>query len=332
MSLTKFPRVRLASLPTPIHKLPRLTEYLGGPPIYVKRDDLTGLAFGGNKTRKLEYIVADAQQQGASHLITTGADQSNHARQTAAAARAVGMKAILVLRAESESPELQGNYLLDTMLDAECRFIVGEADMHDQMELAADEVRQTGGTPYIVEVGGSMPIGSIGYASAMLELSHQLWVEGLDIRHFYYPTGSGGTQAGIALGSAMFGLSFQHHAVAVSGDEGQKVNLVAPLIESSAELLGITNPTSASALSIDVSQVGEGYGIPTEASLEAIELLAHYEGIFLDPVYTSKAFAALVADIRSGSIPQDEPVMFMHTGGTPALFAMRDRMQSILLG
>lgn len=330
MTLARFPRVRLAALPTPLEALPRLSERLGGPEIYIKRDDLTGLAFGGNKTRKLEYIVADAQAQGATHLITTGAVQSNHARQTAAAARVVGMKAVLVLRSESDDPDVQGNYLLDRMLDADCHFVLGDDDPNEVMESVASALREDGAKPYIVPVGGSSPIGAIGYASAMLELNHQLWEQGVVVDHFYHATGSGGTQAGIALGAALFGGDYQLHPVAVSGTGEAKVNQVVPLVEQASELLGIENPVPDSWLTVDDSQVGEGYGIPTGDCLEAIELLAHDEGIFLDPVYTAKAFAAMITDVRSGAIDSDETVVFMHTGGTPALFAMRESIASLL--
>ena len=330
MGLMEFPRDRLATLPTPLHELSNLSRELGGPRILIKRDDLTGLAFGGNKTRKLEYLVADAKAQGATHLITVGGVQSNHVRQSAAAARIAGMRAELVLSGDDPEPDVQGNYLLDLLLDAHCHILPGGEDATGKMEELAADLRDQGGVPYIMPSGGSSPVGVLGYVSAMLELNNQLWEQGIHASRLYHAAGSGGTQAGVVLGAALYGAEYSTIGVAVSGDAEQKIDRCAGLVDETSVLLGIQNPVSPADLIVDDSQVGEGYGIPTDATLEAIQLLALTEGIFLDPVYTGKAFAAMLADIRSGAVGADDTVIFLHTGGTPALFAKRQEIAPII--
>ncbi len=330
MGLTAFGRERIATLPTPLHDLANLSRELGGPRIVIKRDDLTGLAFGGNKTRKLEYLLADAQVQSATHLITAGGIQSNHVRQTAAAARLGGMQAALVLTEDNPEPDVQGNYLLDLMLDADCHIIPSSADSTAKMEELAADLRDAGHVPYVIPVGGSSPVGALGYVSAMLELNNQLWEQGIHASRLYHAAGSGGTQAGVVLGSALYGGGYDVIGVAVSGTADDKIARCAELTAETAALLGTENPPGADDVSVDDTQVGEGYGIPTEATLEAMKTLALTEGIFLDPVYTGKAFAALLADVRSGAIGNDETVVFLHTGGTPALFAKRAELAPII--
>ena len=330
MGLTAFSRDRVATLPTPLHDLTNLTRELGGPRIVIKRDDLTGLAFGGNKTRKLEYLSADARAQGATHLITRGGIQSNHVRQTAAAARIAGMKAVLVLAEDNPEPDVQGNYLLDLLLDAECHILTTDQDPVAKMDELAADLRDQGNIPYVIPVGGSSPVGALGYVSAMLELNYQLWEQGIHADRLYHAAGSGGTQAGVVLGSALYGAGYATVGVAVSGTSDQKVDVCVSLIGETAGLLSIDNPVSSHDVVVDDSQVGEGYGIPTEAALEAIQLLALTEGIFLDPVYTAKAFAAMLADIRSGAVAADQTVVFLHTGGAPALFAKRAEIGALL--
>lgn len=322
--------MRLATLPTPVEFLERLTAELGGPRIYIKRDDLTGLAFGGNKTRKLEYLVADAQKQGATHLITVGGIQSNHARQTAAAARIAGMQAELVLTAPEPEPPLQGNYLLDVLLGARCHLISSDEDPTAKMEEIAADLRDAGHTPYTFPGGGSSPVGALGYVSAMLELNGQLWDQGIAATRLYHAAGSGGTQAGIVLGAAMYGAEYRVIGVAVSGTAEEKIDRAWSIIPATAALLGIENPVRREDLVVDDSQAGPGYGIPTPDTLEAIKTLARVEGILLDPVYTGKAFAALVADVRSGRLTAQDTVVFLHSGGTPALFAKLEELAPIL--
>lgn len=329
MGLTAFPRARIATLPTPLHDLERLSAQLGGPRILIKRDDLTGLAFGGNKTRKLEYLLADAKAQGATHLITMGGVQSNHCRQTAAAARLGGMGCELVLTGDEDAP-VQGNLLLDRMLDARTHFVPADGDPVARMEEIAADLRDEGKVPYVMPSGGSSPVGALGYVAAMLELNVQLWEQGVAATRLYHAAGSGGTQAGVVLGAALYGAEYQVTGVAVSGTAEDKIERCRALVEQTANLLGVPGGASEVEICVDDTQVGPGYGIPTEATLEAIKLLALTEGIFLDPVYTGKAFAALLADVRVGKLTKDDTVIFLHTGGTPALFAKREEIAPIL--
>jgi D-cysteine desulfhydrase family pyridoxal phosphate-dependent enzyme len=330
MGLTAFRRTPIATLPTPLTFAARLTELLGGPRIYIKRDDLTGLAFGGNKTRKLEYLLADAQDQDATHLITAGGIQSNHARQTAAAARLGGMQAELVLNAPTDEPPVQGNYLLDRLLGARCHVIPDGSDVAVKMEEVAADLRDQGQRPYVIPVGGSNAVGALGYVGAMLELNAQLWEQSVNANWLYHAAGSGGTQAGIVLGAALYGAEYQVIGVAVSGTSDQKAERAFDLVNQTANLLDVENPVQRDKVMCDESQVGPGYGIPTGETLDAIQVLARAEGIFLDPVYTGKAFAGLLADIRSGRLTADDTVVFLHSGGTPALFAKREELDPIL--
>lgn len=319
------PRVQLVHLPTPLQEAPRLREALGGtarcPRILIKRDDLTGLAFGGNKGRKLEFLVADAIAQGATWLITAGAAQSNHARMTAAAARLAGLHATLVLSAKVEQPEVQGNLLLDRLLDAEVRIMPTDTNMDAAMVEVADELRAAGERPYIIPVGGSNAVGTFGYVAATLELMGQLFAQGEGPSRLYYANGSRGTQAGLVLGAKHFCAPYEVRGVAVSPGDAAKRPRALAIANEAAERLGIAARVADEDLLNDDSQIGEGYGIATEGCLEAIHLLARNEAIFLDPVYSGKAMAGLIADVRSGAIDPGETVIFLHTGGTPALFA-----------
>lgn len=324
------PRIRLTNLPTPLQEAPRLREALGGtarcPKILIKRDDLTGLALGGNKGRKLEFLVADALAQGATWLITAGAAQSNHARMTAAAARLAGLNAALVLSSQVEQPEVQGNLLLDRLLGAEVRIVPADTDMDAAMVEVADELRAEGEQPYIIPVGGSNAVGTLGYVAATLEIVAQLFAQGEGPSRLYYASGSRGTQAGLVLGAKLYSAPYQVRGIAVSGGEEQKRRRALEIANEAAERLGVAVRVEEADLLNDDSQIGEGYGIPTAGCLEAIHLLARQEAIFLDPVYSGKAMAGLIADIRSGVIAPTETVIFLHTGGTPALFAQVDRL------
>jgi D-cysteine desulfhydrase family pyridoxal phosphate-dependent enzyme len=335
MSLAFPPRFRLATLPTPLQNATRLRDALGGPTraprILIKRDDLTGLAFGGNKARKLEFLVGDATRQGASVLITSGGVQSNHARMTAAAARVAGLGVALVLSARDDPP-VQGNLLLDRLLGAEIHVIPAGSD--PMMAVPADEsakvrdvemeLRARGGRPYVIPLGGSSPIGALGYVAGTLELVEQLWAQGETPTRLYYASGSRGTQAGLLLGAALFGATYAVHGVAVSGGDPEKTELAIRLANEAAFLLGRSTRVTAAGGDTDQQHIGSGYGIPTRGGLEAIRMVARAEGIFLDPVYTGKAMAALIDDVRRGVIDPGETVVFLHTGGTPALFGHAD--------
>ena len=319
MALERMPRYRLAHLPTPLEGLPHLSKTLGGPRILVKRDDLTGLAFGGNKTRKLEFLFGDALQRGADTVITAGAPQSNHCRQTAAAACKAGLRCVLLF-SPGHHDELQGNVLLDRLLGAEV--VRTEREDTDAVleELAAAE-RGQGRRPYVIPIGGSNGVGTLGYVSMVLELSQQLFEAGHRVDRAYFSSGSGGTQAGLVLGARLY--SAPYGLVGVSpGRKGDAVRAkVLCAGEECARLLGVEPRIAAEDLEVRNEFTGPAYSAPTPASQEATRLFAACDGIVLDPVYTAKAAAGLLHDIRSGRIGRDETVLFIHTGGTPALFA-----------
>lgn len=327
MSIGSQPRFRLATLPTPLLDAPRLRAALGGPErcprILIKRDDLTGLAFGGNKARKLEFLVADAINQGSTVLITTGAVQSNHARMTAAAARLAGMRSALVLTSSTEQPEVQGNLLLDRLLDAEVHLLLPESGQtnDEAMEAVAEQLEGEGERPYIIPGGGSNAIGAFGYVAASLELAAQLFEMGVSPRRLYYASGSRGTQAGLVLGAKLYGAPYEVYGVAVSPGVGDRSARAAAITEQAADKLGSSVTLGSNDLIHDEGYVGEGYGIPTAACLEAIRLLAQTEAIFLDPVYSGKAMSALIDHVRRGRLDPHDTVVFLHTGGNPALFA-----------
>jgi D-cysteine desulfhydrase family pyridoxal phosphate-dependent enzyme len=325
------PRVPLATLPTPLHDATRLRAALGGPGtaprILIKRDDLTGLALGGNKARKLEFLVADAVKHGASVLITTGATQSNHARMTAAAARVTGMECHLVLTSKSGAPPLQGNLLLDRVYGARVHHVPAPDD--PKLALGSDEakvrevesaLRAAGKTPYVIAVGGSSPVGTLGYTLATAELVEQLSAMEVMPSRLYYASGSRGTQAGLTLGAVACDAPYRLYGVAVSTGEPEKTQRALNAANGAAAILGIPTRVDLDDLFTDSSFIGEGYGIPTRECIETIALLARTEGILLDPCYTGKAMAGLIAHVRAGELKPAETVVFLHTGGAPGLF------------
>ena len=295
----------------------------------MKRDDLTGLALGGNKARKLEFLVGDALRQGATALVTTGAAQSNHARMTAAAARAAGMRCALVLTADSAARRVQGNLLLDRLLGAEIHFIPPNEDpmisTGDQEAAKIAELMESlsahGERPYLVPVGGSSPVGALGYVAATLEMVTQFSAMGEAPSRLYYGSGSRGTQAGLTLGAKMYSASHRLCGIAVSGGEPEKTERAMRIANQAAERLGVKSRVTSADLPTDQGYIGPGYGVATPQCLEAIDLVAHSEGILLDPVYTSKAMAGMIDHIRRGEAAAEETIVFLHTGGTPALFA-----------
>ena len=333
LSIGSQPRFRLAALPTPLHELRNLREQLGGdqrcPRILIKRDDLTGLAFGGNKARKLEFLAGDARRQNASVLVTSGAAQSNHARMTTAAACAAGMKTALVLTKDVDCPPVQGNLFLDLLLGAEIHWIaqnpdprlaIGEEEAARIAELLQDLERR-GERPYLIPVGGSSAVGALGYVSGTLELVTQLFQDGEAPSRLYYANGSRGTQAGLCLGAKMYSAPYRLYGIAVSGGEPEKTQRAVRIANEAAQKLDVASRISVPDLLNDESYIGPGYGIATPGCIEAIRLLARCEGIMLDPVYTGKAMAGMIDHIRGGRIDSNETVVFLHTGGTPALFA-----------
>ena len=324
------PRERIATLPTPLEFLPRLTARLGGPRIYIKRDDLTGLAFGGNKTRKLEYLIADAKEKGVTHFITEGGAQSNHVRQSAAAARLAGMQAVLVLNSPDDQPPLQGNLLIDDLLNAECHYVSAGPERKPKMAELASKIESQGGVPYIVVSGGSDAVGALGYVGMIPEMNAQLTEQSVSPACVYVANGSAGTQAGMVLGKTLFGGGYKIKGYCVvPGGEKEITQDTLILADHCAEHLGVS-PVDPGDVICDDSQFGEAYGYPTPAALEAIKLLADTEAILLDPVYSSKAFAGMLADIKAKKYDQNDAIVFIHTGGTPALFAKTDLLKPIL--
>jgi D-cysteine desulfhydrase family pyridoxal phosphate-dependent enzyme len=333
IDFTSLPRFALATLPTPLTEARGLREALGGsarcPRILLKRDDLTGLALGGNKARKLEFLIGDALQQRATVVLTTGAVQSNHARMTAAAARAAGLGVSLVLTTQEAAPEVQGNYLLDRLFGADIHLIPAGPD--PKLAVAPDEearvaevmanLRARGERPYLIPVGGSSGVGALGYVAGTRELVEQLAAASVAPARLYYASGSRGTQAGLELGWRLFSPPYRLAGIAVSGGEDEKRVRAARVATEAAALLGVGVTVGPGELTTSQDHIGDGYGIPTRGGLEAIRLLATRDGVLLDPTYTAKAMAALIAHVRAGAIGAGETVVFLHTGGVPALFA-----------
>jgi L-cysteate sulfo-lyase len=330
--LSRHPRVSLAHLPTPLEFLPRLTRHLGGPNIYVKRDDCTGLGTGGNKTRKLEFLMADALQQSATTVITQGAVQSNHARQTAAAAAKLGLACELVFenRIEGASdPYLHsGNVLLDRIFGARVREVAKGSDMTAELDAVADEVRKSGKTPYVIPGGGSNPTGALGYVDCALELVSQANRQGLVIDHVVHATGSAGTQAGLAVGLKAIHTGIPLLGIGVGADRKAQEQKVFELATKTAKFTGAEDVVKREDIVCNCDYVGPGYGVPTEAMNAAVLLAARLEGLLFDPVYTGKALAGLIDLVRNGWFDGAENIVFIHTGGSAGLFAYVDQLNT----
>lgn len=314
----------LAHLPTPLEKLERLSKHLGGPDIYMKRDDQTGLATGGNKTRKLEFLVADALAQGCDHLITTGAPQSNHCRQTAAAAAHYGLGCSLVLRGEPQT-QIQGNLLLDKLLGAHL-YWTGDRPRQEVMAEVANEQRVMGHKPYLIPLGGSNVMGATSYVLAMKELMEQLSAAGINIDFIVFASSSGGTQAGIVLGAEVYGFRGQILGISVDHPAEDLQMQVSALATATATHLGISNVSIANRVEVNDDYLGEGYAMVSELEREAIQMVAQLEGVLLDPVYTGRAMGGLIDLIRWGAFTRGQSVLFWHTGGAAALPAFVDKL------
>ncbi|MFH1084952.1 MAG: D-cysteine desulfhydrase family protein [Chloroflexota bacterium] len=321
---THPPRVPLGHFPTPLHELPRLRLALGGPRLLIKRDDLTGLAAGGNKVRKLEYLVADALHQGAQTLITTGAAQSNHVCQTAAAAARYGLGCVLVLGGVAPA-HTTGNVLLDRLLGAHLRW-AGQRDTYALMEEVAQEERAAARKPYLIPVGGSNAIGAAAYVEAMAEMIRQARDLEARVDHVIVASGSGGTQAGLMVGASAHHFAGRVWGISVSQPAAALRQTVADLAQLTAAFLDLRMPLDLAALTVNDDYLGEGYGVLGGAEREAIELVARTEGLLLDPVYTGRAMAGLVDLVRRGAFGPQETVLFWHTGGLPALFAYAESL------
>lgn len=313
--MKQLPRTPIAHLPTPIEELDKLRAVLGGPRLLVKRDDQTGLAFGGNKTRKLEYLIAEAQSHNAKTLITAGAIQSNHCRQTAAAAARAGMDCILVL--SGEEPELpEGNTFLDVLFGAELVWTTREkrdADLSDTYQQA----EAVGREPFLIPYGGSNPTGGAAYAYAMQELKEQ----GVEPDWIVFATSSGGTHAGMLVGAAALGMKTKILGISADEKAGPFKALIAQIANGTAELLDVDVKFTPDEILVNDEYIGAGYAIMGAPEREAINLFARHEGLLVDPVYTGRAAVGLIDLIRKGFFKEEETVLFWHTGGQTALFA-----------
>jgi len=317
-------RLNFGHYPTPIEELPRLRAALlretgGCPRLFVKRDDYTGPGFGGNKVRKLEYVLAEALAGGAEAAITCGGLKSNHARVTAAMCARLGLRCILVLNEPAESPKLTPASLkVDEMLGAEVHRVKHRDDRKPAMEAIAEKLRGEGKKAVVIPLGASIPLGALGFVRAVEETSAQLAEMNLRLDYVFHSTSSGGTQAGLIAGHQLFGL-VEKQIIGVSADDSSASisSEVASIIDGLGELLGVEFDETATVLD---QYIGAGYGLDTPESLEAIELLARTEGLLLDPVYTAKAMAGLLDWIRQGNFDENDNVMFWHTGGQLALF------------
>lgn len=328
MHFSRFPRLFFAHLPTPLEAMERLSQKLGGPRLWIKRDDCTGLSTGGNKTRKLEFLMADALAKGANTIITQGATQSNHARQTAAAAAKLGLSCRILLedRTGNAAPDytLNGNVLLDRLHGATVSKRPRDADMNGEMEALALRLRDEGKRPYIVPGGGSNPIGALGYANCALELVAQANERSLKIAHIVQATGSAGTQAGLVAGLVAMNANIPVLGISVRAPKERQEKNVHALAAATAKLMGAGDIVRPEHIVANDEYVGTGYGIPTPGMVEAVRIVAETEGILLDPVYTGKAMAGLIDLIRKGFFTKDSDVVFLHTGGSAGLFGYPD--------
>lgn len=330
--LEKFARTSVSAWPTPIEPLARLSAELDGPQIFVKREDFGSLAFGGNKLRKLEYLLGDAQRQGCDVILTAGALQSNHARLTAAVAARLGLECHLVLKDEvrgrSAAYAHSANRFLDDLLGAKVETIGPDASVPDTLAALAETMRQAGRKPYAIPIGGSNAVGNLGYVDCALEIATQEAALGQPFTHIFVTSGSGGTHAGLLVGCSMANISAKVIGVSIARDLAKHLPIVSDLVQQTADLIGVAAQDALNAIHLDGEFYLPGYGLPNPSSIEAINLCARLEGVLLDPVYTSKTMAALIAGIRSGKLGKQDRVLFLHTGGSPALFVYEEAFNS----
>lgn len=324
--IEKLPRVRLVNLPTPLDEMPRLTKLLKGPHLWIKRDDSTGLAFGGNKERKTEFVLADALSKKADVVITTGGVQSNHARATTAAAKKLGLEVVLVMYGKKPK-EYYGNLLLNHLLGANITFVDADGPKFSVISKdIAEKLKKEGRRPYVIPTGASYPVGAVSYVNALLELLEQASDRGLKIDYVIHAAGSGGTQAGLILANKALNSKIHILGMCAEPDGDWLVKETVEIANGTAKLLDLKVKVEAKDVTLIKDYAGDEYGVLTSQALEAIRLLAQIEGILLDPVYTSKAMAGLIDMARRKCFKKDDNVVFIHTGGTPALFAYKTKL------
>jgi D-cysteine desulfhydrase family pyridoxal phosphate-dependent enzyme len=327
--IDRLPRVPLAHLPTPLDFCPRFSEALGGPRIWIKRDDLTGLAFGGNKTRQLEFVFADMLAKGADVLVAGAYTQSNWCRQMTAAARKLCLDIALILLHGEKGPALQGNLLLDHLLGADVTVVdlASMEDLQPLLDAKGAALAAAGRKPYVIAPLGveSLALGAVGYVAAALELHRQLEAAALRPSHLYL-SGANMTPGGLALGFKALDRALRMVNVTPIRWTRPRAEDIARIANASAELLDIPATLDAGEIDSTDDYIGERYGVVTKAGVEAIRLLAQTEGILLDPVYSAKAMAALIDHARAGRLTAEDEVVFLHTGGTPALFAYAEEL------
>jgi L-cysteate sulfo-lyase len=333
MHLARFARERFAHLPTPLEAAPRLGAALGGLDLHIKRDDCTGLAGGGNKTRKLEFLLGEAVAQGADTLVTQGAVQSNHVRQTAAAAARFGMACEIILEERTGSKAADyvgsGNVLLDRLLGGAIRFTAGGSDMAAALASVADEVRGRGGKPYVIPGGGSNAVGALGYVDCAFELVAQANARGLKIDRIVTATGSAGTHAGLVAGLAVMGADIPVLGIGVRAAKAQQEANVFKLARETAALLGHEDRIAREMVVANCDYVGAGYGLFDDKVADALKLAARTEALLLDPVYTGKGMQGLIDLARKGAF-EGETVVFLHTGGAQGLFGYQSELEAYL--
>lgn len=328
MNLARFARRKYTPEPTAIERLDRLSEHLGGPEIWIKRDDQLGLSGGGNKTRKLEFLVADALAEGADTLVTVGAVQSNHCRLTLAAAVKEGLQCRLVLEervANSYDPDASGNNFLFRLLGVEAITVVpAGTDLAAAMQEVLSDLAAEGRKGYAIPGGGSNALGALGYAACAQEILQQMFRESLTFDRLVCSSGSGGTHSGLVAGLHADSANLPVVGISVRAERGPQEAKIHDLAQQAAELIGSRTPVPREAVAVVDDYVGPGYSLPTDEMVEAVRLFARLEGVLLDPVYTGKAAAGLIGLARSGQLGPDERVLFLHTGGSPALYAYQN--------
>lgn len=327
MDLSIYKRLEMFARPTPLHELPRLREAINCKPrIFIKRDDLTGVGLGGNKIRKLCYVLAQALEQKADVILTWAGVQSNHCRQTLAMAKKLGMDCHLIL--QGDEPEIyQGNTLVYFLLGATMHFVGKDGDGEGETNRIADHLRTLGKNPFVVPIGASNPLGILGYIECVKEIAEQVADLGITINHAILASGSGGTQAGAEIGVREFYPSMKIHGISVSRDQEEQQAKIASLMNDTYRFLGLTHKVSSKEISIFDQYYGGEYAVPTKDGIAAIKLLGKTEGLLIDPVYTGKAMAGMIDLLKKGQFDDAETILFFHTGGFPAIFAYADIFQ-----